>query len=87
MAHGCDGDVFFDEIIKERRDPQDPQPGNRVLRNDEAHSHITGMSELNVADRLRGMQSQLSSLNTSVVNLEEKILANDDIVDRKLRII
>ena len=84
MAHGCDGEVFLDEIIEERRDPQDPQPGNRVLRNDEAHSHITGMSEQSAADRLRGMQSQLSSLKASVLSLEEKMLANDAIVDRKL---
>ena len=84
MAHGCDGEVFLDEIIEESRDPQDPQPGNRVLRNDEAHSHITGMSERSAADRLRGMQSQLSSLKASVLSLEEKMLANDAIVDRKL---
>ena len=65
MAHGCDGEVFLDEIIEERSrypqdplDPQDPQPGNRVLRNDEAHSHITEMSEQSASDRLRGIQSQ-----------------------------
>ena len=55
MAHGCAGEVFLDEIIEESRDPQDPQPSNRVLCNDEAHSHITGMSEQSAADRLRGM--------------------------------
>ena len=48
MAHGSDGEVFLDEIIeltKDPQDPQDPQTGNRVLLNDEAYSHITGMSE------------------------------------------
>ena len=51
-AHGCDGEVFLDEIIEERQnpqDPQDPQPNNRVLRNDETHYHITGISEQSAA--------------------------------------
>ena len=84
MAHGCDCEVFFDEIIEECRDPQDPSPSNRVLCNDEAHSHITGMSEQSASDRLRGTQSQLSSLKASVLSLQEKTLANDAIVDCKL---
>ena len=54
IAHGCDGEVFFYEIIEEQRnpqDPQDPQPNNRVLCNDEAHYHITGISEQSAAKR------------------------------------
>ena len=77
--------MFLDEIIEcKKADPQDPQAGSRVLRNDEVHSHITGMSERSAADRLSGMQSQLSSLKASVISLEEKMLTNDAIVDRKL---
>ncbi len=85
MAHGSDGEVFLDEVMNvPESDPQGPQPGNRVLRNDEAHAHIVGMSEQSAADRLRGIQSQLSSLKAGVLSLEEKMLVNDAIVDRKL---
>ena len=84
MAHGCNGEVFLYEIIEEHQYPQDPQPGNRVLCNDEVHSYITGMSEQSAADRLRGIQSQLSSLKASILSLEENMLANDAIVDQKL---
>ena len=55
-----------------------------MLRDDEVHSHITGMSERSAADWLRGMQSQLSSLKASIISLKEKMLMNDAIVDMKL---
>ena len=83
MAHGSDTEVFLDEIIVVR-DPIDPQAGNRVPLNDEAHSYIAGMSERSATDWLRGIQSQLSSLKASVLSLEEKMLTNDAVVKWKL---
>ena len=83
IAHGSDSEVFLDEIIVVR-DPIDPQAGNRVPLNDEAHSYIAGMSERSATDWLRGIQSQLSSLKASVLSLEEKMLTNDAVVKWKL---
>ena len=80
MAHDSDGEVFLDEIVEVR----DPQTGNRVPLNDEVHSYIAGMSERSAADLLRGIQSQLFSLKASFLSLEEKMLTNDAVVERKL---
>ena len=77
VAHGSDGEVFWDEIVAE--ETQGFLVGGEARANDDNFT-----SERSATHQLRAIQSQLSSLNASLLSLRERVIAMECRVDSKI---